>query len=140
MAEFGIVEKLAPLIPSPSQQQQQSQEPQRPSSDAGSKKSGALAALVGVGSSEEEAEFLAVVHREPDLTNIILRLLFNLSFDLVLRRVGVVFRTLKTHFTMVNAENYRLHSAHKICLFLDQLTTGHMGGFRGSRGFVGGFS
>ena len=82
MAEFGIVEKLAPLIPPPPQQQQQQQ-----SSENGSKKSGPVSALLGLGSSEEEAEFLAVVHREPDLTNIILRLLFNLSFDLVHRFV-----------------------------------------------------
>ena len=84
MAEFGIVEKLAPLIPPPLSPQQQQQQ----SSESGpSKKSGSVGSLVGVGTSEEEAEFLAVVHREPDLTNIILRLLFNLSFDLVLRFV-----------------------------------------------------
>jgi len=82
MAEYGIVEKLAPLIPPPPQQQQQ-QQPQQQQSQ--SKKAAAVAMSVGVGSSEEEAQFLAIVHQEPDLTNIILRLLFNLSFDLVLR-------------------------------------------------------
>ena len=82
MAEFGIVEKLAPLIPPSPPLQEQHQLQQQ------SKKAGAAASsgvTVGVGTSEEEAQFLAVVHKEPDLTNIILRLLFNLSFDLVLR-------------------------------------------------------
>ena len=75
MAEFGIVEKLAPLVPPPPQTAQAS-------NGAASKKA---AAATPAASSEEEAQFLAVVHREPDLTNIILRLLFNLSFDLTLR-------------------------------------------------------
>ena len=96
MAEYGIVEKLAPLIPPPPQQQQQLQPQQQQSQ---SKKAVAVAMSVGVGSSEEEAQFLAIVHQEPDLTNIILRLLFNLSFDLVLR---LVHETRNTHFTTLS--------------------------------------
>ena len=78
MAEFGIVEKLAPLVPPPPQTVPAS-------NGTASKKSAAAATTAITASSEEEAQFLAVVHREPDLTNIILRLLFNLSFDLTLR-------------------------------------------------------
>lgn len=105
MAEFGIVEKLAPLIPPPLSPQQQQQ--QQSSESGPSKKSGSVGSLVGVGTSEEEAEFLAVVHREPDLTNIILRLLFNLSFDLVLRNQIVKAGLLPKLVPLIDDEQQR---------------------------------